>query len=494
MQFQDLNLVEALITSLVEQGYEKPTPIQEQAIPPILQGRDMLASAHTGTGKTAAFALPILQRLAGQPRQAGLRRRPIRALILAPTRELAMQIGQSFKAYGGHIGLKYACVFGGVQQRYQVYALQKGVDILIATPGRLLDLIGQGLLKLDSVQTLVLDEADRMLDMGFLPDITEIAKVCPEDRQTLLFSATLPSDIQALAGRLLKDPVEVRVAPPKSTLAQVLQQVYFVETENKVSLLLHILQLTSASKVLVFTNTKVGADRLATALFHNRVRALSLHSGKTQLARMSALEGFKAGRVRVLIATDVASRGLDVDDITHVVNFELPLETEAYVHRIGRTGRAAKEGEALTLCASEERHKLQMVERLLGSRLSVVQDHPFPSTVPFREVFRSPRKRPLGTEDRPGTRNSAKPRGSARGNRGTGANRGTGGCFGSHERRQGKMPHRDSFAGPREARPVQGETNRQTPEPRRPSEDRRTGPTKKQHAFGRRRNRPKSGE
>lgn len=504
MSFQDLKLVDPLLASLRDLGYEEPTPIQLQAIPPILEGRDLLGSAHTGTGKTAAYALPILQRLSMQQRHTASRKRPIRALILTPTRELAAQVGESFKAYGTRTGLKYAVVFGGVQQRYQVYAMQKGVDILVATPGRLLDLMGQGLISLDQVQVFVLDEADRMMDMGFMPDVTQIEKACPQQRQTLMFSATLAPDICRLASVMLRDPVEVRVTPPKKTLAQVSQLLYMVETDQKVELLAHLLQQPEFTKVLVFTKTRVGADHLTSELWRHKIRANAIHSDKNQNARMGALEAFKSGRIQVLVGTDVASRGLDVDDISHVVNFELPMEDEAYVHRIGRTGRASKEGFALTFCSVEEREKLRDIEKTLGKKIPLVPEHPFRSTVPAsqaparrqrphpaRRGGNGPAPRAARSDTRPGRQDARPSRPEAR-----------------QERPDARPGRPDSRQAPQGARPeapaperrraqfVTDKPGESAPSPYATTPRRRRGegpygPSKKQHAFGRKRNRPK---
>ncbi len=516
MSFQDLKLVDPLLASIRDLGYEEPTPIQVQAIPPILEGRDLLGSAHTGTGKTAAFALPILQRLSAQQRNTASRRRPIRALVLTPTRELAAQVGESFNAYGTRTGLKYACVFGGVQQRYQVYAMQKGVDILVATPGRLLDLMGQGIVSLDHVQILVLDEADRMMDMGFMPDVTLIEKACPQERQTLMFSATLAPEICRLASVMLRDPVEVRVAPPKKTLAQVTQELYYVETEQKTDLLVHLLQRPECTKVLVFTKTRVGADNLTSDLWHRKVRANAIHSDKTQSARMGALEAFKNGRIQVLVGTDVASRGLDVDDITHVVNFELPMEDENYLHRIGRTGRAAKEGFAITFCSAEERVKLQSIERTYGKKIPVVAEHPFRSTVPANShperrrggYNRSSRpQRPQGGRPmRPGERPSGpadrrpgRPEGQpypTSGDRRPGPPERHAGPNDRHagpaDRRSGPADrHPGPGPGDRQAAPERSQAAGERPFGYNAPRKRGEGPygPKKKHAFGRRKNR-----
>jgi len=372
--FEELGLAEPLLRAIREQGYHTPTPIQTQAIPPVLAGRDLIGCAQTGTGKTAAFALPLLQTLAAQPRV-----RTPRALIVSPTRELAAQIGEDCRAYGRHLALSGTVIFGGVSQEKQVAALRRGVDILVATPGRLLDLLEQGHVRLDAVSILVLDEADRMLDMGFLPDVRRIIRAVPVKRQTLLFSATMPREIADLAARFMVDPVRVAVAPPASAAETVAQKVYLVGRDDKPQLLAHLLGDPAMARVLVFTRTKHGADRLCKRLERDRIGAAAIHGNKSQNQRTRALEEFRRGEVRVLVASDIAARGLDIDDVTHVVNFDIPNEPETYVHRIGRTGRAGATGEALSLCAPEEGAFLRDIERILGRRVEVVSDHPFPS-------------------------------------------------------------------------------------------------------------------
>ena len=372
--FNELGLAEPLLRAIREQGYETPTPIQIQAIPPVLAGRDLIGCAQTGTGKTAAFALPLLQTLAGQPRA-----RAPRALVVSPTRELAAQIGEDCRAYGRHLPLSGAVIFGGVSQEKQVAALRRGVDILVATPGRLLDLLEQGHLRLDEVSILVLDEADRMLDMGFLPDVKRILRALPGKRQTLLFSATMPREIEELATRFMVEPIRVAVAPPASAAETVRQTIYMVGREDKPSLLAHLLADPAMARVLVFTRTKHGADRLCRRLERDRIAAVAIHGNKSQNQRLRALEQFRRGEMRVLVASDIAARGLDIDDVTHVVNFDVPNEPETYVHRIGRTGRAGATGEALSLCGPEERAFLRDIEAILGHRIEVVGDHPFPS-------------------------------------------------------------------------------------------------------------------
>jgi ATP-dependent RNA helicase RhlE len=373
--FSELALIEPIARALRDEKYTIPTPIQAAAIPPLLDGRDLLGCAQTGTGKTAAFALPILQRLANDRRPAP--RKGARVLVLAPTRELAVQIGESFGTYGRFVGLTRTVIFGGVGQGPQVSALARGVDILIATPGRLLDLMGQGHAKLGTVEVLVLDEADRMLDMGFIRDIRQIIATLPAKRQTLLFSATMPRDIAALADSMLKNPVKVEVAAPATTAEKVDQWVLFVDRENKRHLLAEMLKDPKMTRTLVFTRTKHGANRVTEQLARMQVRAQAIHGNKSQGARQAALESFRAGQTRVLVATDIAARGIDVDGITHVINFELPNEPESYVHRIGRTARAGARGVALSFCDREERVYLRDIERLTKQPLQVVADHPY---------------------------------------------------------------------------------------------------------------------
>lgn len=379
--FESLNLIEPLLRATRELGYELPTPIQRECIPLLLGGRDVLGCAQTGTGKTAAFALPILQTLAADLLPPA--RRPIRALVLSPTRELATQIGENFASYGRYLPLRYLVVSGGVAQTPQVHDLEQGVDILVATPGRLLDLAGQGHVDLSRVLFFVLDEADRMLDMGFIPDIRRIVSKLPTVRQTMLFSATLPPTIVDLAGKWLHEPVRVSVTPAATTVEGIEQAVYAVEKAEKIPLLLHLLEDKAIERVLVFSRTKHGADKVERMLCKNGVKAESIHGNKTQRQREMALERFKAGECRVLVATDIASRGLDIDHVTHVVNIDLPNEPEAYVHRIGRTGRAGATGIAFSFCSLEERLILGQIERLIKRKLNVIEDHPFRSAVPL---------------------------------------------------------------------------------------------------------------
>ncbi len=383
MGFDSFGLAQPILRAVSGEGYTTPTPIQSQAIPFVMAGGDLLACAQTGTGKTAAFALPILHRLMqaahdeGQlkgdkeHRSAPRGRRRIRTLVLSPTRELAAQIGESFGAYGRHTGLRHTVVFGGVNQRPQVRELQRGVDILIATPGRLLDLIQQGFIDIGGVEIFVLDEADRMLDMGFIPDVRRIVDRLPKKRQTLLFSATMPPPIEQLARAILHHPESVRIAPVKETTELVEQSVYFVPKAAKQQLLTALLSQSAITRALVFMRTKHSADRVARQLNKSGVRAEAIHGDKSQAARMRTLANFKSSRLHVLVATDLAARGIDVEGISHVFNFDLPHEPETYVHRIGRTGRAGATGIAVSFCAGDERKQLSHIQRLIGSRITV---------------------------------------------------------------------------------------------------------------------------
>ena len=386
ISFEDLALVEPIRRALKDEGYATPTPIQAQAIPQLLAGQDLLGIAQTGTGKTAAFALPILQRLAASRGQAGLQRKTARCLVLTPTRELALQIGDSFRAYGRHLGLRSLVIFGGVGQNPQVAGMARGVDILTATPGRLLDLLGQGHLRLDAIETVVLDEADRMLDMGFIHDVKKIVALLPKQRQTLLFSATMPSAIARLAAGILRDPVRVEVTPPSTTVELIEQRVAFVERAGKREMLCAMLRDRALARVLVFTRTKHTANRVAEQLTRAGFSAEAIHGNKSQGARQRALEGFRAGHVRVLVATDIAARGIDVDGITHVVNYELPNVPDTYVHRIGRTARAGAAGAAISLCDGEERAYLSDIERTIGRKVPVLDAQAFRGARPQRRA------------------------------------------------------------------------------------------------------------
>ncbi len=390
--FDDLPLIDPLKQAIAALGYERPTPIQARAIPPLLDGRDVLGCARTGTGKTAAFALPVLQHLDGGRRPRSTR---ARALVLTPTRELAIQVEESFRDYARHLRLSCAVVFGGVGKQRQIDAMHRGVDVLVATPGRLLDLMGDGYINLDAVEFFVLDEADRMLDMGFIHDVRKVIKALPERRRTLLFSATMPGEIRELSQTLLDDPVTVAVDPVSSTAERVDQCVMFVEKGDKRHLLAELLQLEGEiDRALVFTRTKHGANRLAKQL-SQITPAGAIHGNKSQNARQRALEAFKTGDLRVLVATDIAARGIDVDDISHVINFDLPNEPESYVHRIGRTGRAGSAGVAISFCQPEERADLRRIERLIDAGIPVVDGHAYePEMVP--ESQQAPAKRGRG--------------------------------------------------------------------------------------------------
>jgi ATP-dependent RNA helicase RhlE len=395
--FQTLGLIDQLQRAVTAAGYNTPTPIQSQAIPHLLAGRDVLGCAQTGTGKTAAFALPILDRLSRTARRPGAR--GPRALVLTPTRELALQINEGFATYGLHVTPKCAVVFGGVGQAPQVEAFRRNTDIIVATPGRLIDLMEQGHARLEGVEMLVLDEADRMLDMGFIEPIRRIVGALPRVRQNLLFSATMPDSIMGLANKILVNPIKVAVTPVSSTAEKVTQWVLFVERGNKRALLKEVLRDPAMTRVLVFTRTKHGANRVAEELDKKGVPSAAIHGNKSQNARQRALDAFKAGRVRVLVATDIAARGIDVDGVTHVVNFEIPDEPESYVHRIGRTARAGASGVALSFCDAEERGSWRDIERLIRAQVPVVADHPFAGkAAPADE----PRDRAFGRPQRPG--------------------------------------------------------------------------------------------
>lgn len=375
MTFEQLELIEPIQKALTKEGYTIPTPIQAEAIPYILDGYDLLGCAQTGTGKTAAFSIPIIQNLYNE-RQHG-KVRGIKALILTPTRELAIQIGESFTAYGKYTGVRHTVIFGGVGQKPQTDALERGVDVLIATPGRLLDLINQGFISLKYLDYFVLDEADRMLDMGFIHDIKRILPLLPKKRQSLFFSATMPPEIERLAGTILHEPQKVEVTPASSTVDKIDQSVYFVEKAEKVSLLTHLLKDSSLESVLVFTRTKHGADKVARVLAKANIGAEAIHGNKSQTARQRALTNFKDHTTRVLIATDIAARGIDVDHLSHVINYELPNVPETYVHRIGRTGRAGRSGVAYSFCDAEEVPYLKDIQKLIGKQIPVAGGNEF---------------------------------------------------------------------------------------------------------------------
>lgn len=396
MTFDDLGLDPLLLKAVKAAGYTTPTPIQREAIPPVLKGRDVLGCAQTGTGKTAAFGLPLLQRVdasAGEDTE-------IRALVLTPTRELAAQIDESLQTYGKHFELWHTVIFGGVNEKPQIRELKRGIDILVATPGRLLDLMGRGFVDLSRVEVFVLDEADRMLDMGFLPDVRRVIDQLPKKRQTLLFSATMPAPIRRLAEDLLHDPVSVAVAPISSTADKVTQRVYFVDKGNKKKLLVDLLRKDALVHTLVFTRTKRGANQVVKHLTKAGINSAAIHGNKSQGARTRALDGFRSGDLNVLVATDIAARGIDVEGITHVINYDLPNIPETYVHRIGRTARAGASGMALSFCQSDERPYLVDITRLIGQHLDRVEDHPYPPSEPLPA--------PVDLDAKPGRRSKPK--------------------------------------------------------------------------------------
>lgn len=381
MSFKNLKLSSAVLRALEEKGYSEPTPIQAQSIPELLNGRDLLGSAQTGTGKTAAFCLPIIELLSKQKPTRG-----IKALVLTPTRELTLQVAESFQDYGKYAPLKHLVIFGGVPQNPQVQKLKQGVDVVVATPGRLLDLMNQGFVDLRQLQMLVLDEADRMLDMGFIQDIKRIISRIPVNRQTIFFSATMPVEIKELVASILRNPVHVAVTPVSSTAERILQSVYFVDRANKRALLQHVIQEKSMENVLVFTRTKHGADKVAKDLNRSGIIAEAIHGNKSQGARQRALTNFKKKTTRVLVATDIAARGIDVTDLPYVINFELPEVPETYVHRIGRTGRAGAEGVALSFCDAEERGYLKDIHKVSKASIAVVTSHPYESVAQEQRV------------------------------------------------------------------------------------------------------------
>jgi ATP-dependent RNA helicase RhlE len=445
--FSDLPIIEPILSTLRSEGYEVPTPIQAAAIPLLIDGKDLLGCAQTGTGKTAAFAIPILQHLHGKYRK------PIsgspRALILVPTRELAVQVHESFETYGRSLRMKYAAIFGGVGQGKQVAALERGIHVLIATPGRLMDLMGQGYIKLDLVDHLVLDEADRMLDMGFLPSIKKIVKEVPTERQSIFLSATMPPPIQELAQELLRDPETIMIAPPFTTAQRVRQRVMYVAKENKRALLEKLLQDERMTKVLVFTRTKHGADRLTKNLRTAKLTIDAIHGNKSQNARQRVLNEFRTGKLRVLVATDVAARGLDVDGITHVVNFEISNEPDSYVHRIGRTARAGESGESISFCDIEELEFLRDVEKEIGKKVPLDRDQPFHVDWRREDIPRAPKGRG-GKKSSPSNRRPSRPPRD--------------GGFSKHSRpEKTKRPEGESAAEPQRKRSLSGKIRKVKP-------------------------------
>lgn len=390
MTFEDLEISAPILSALKKEGYTHPTPIQEKSIPIVIKGGDLLACAQTGTGKTAAFSIPILQRLAATNLQGN--KRKIRALIVTPTRELAIQIGESLTAYGADLSLRNTVIFGGVSQVTQVNRLKNGIDILVATPGRLLDLIAQGEISLQHLEVFVLDEADRMLDMGFIHDVKKLLKVIPDKRQSLFFSATMPPAIVELAGTILKNPDKVEVTPVSSTAEKIDQEIFFVDKQNKNALLLHILEDPKIETALVFTRTKHGADKVVKLLVKHQIKAEAIHGNKAQNARQRALTNFKNKTIRVLVATDIAARGIDVDALAYVINFEIPNIPETYVHRIGRTGRAGLDGMAMSFCDHEEIAYLRDIEKLIKLQIPRNTTHPFPMEIAPKMDAPAPKK------------------------------------------------------------------------------------------------------
>ena len=391
MNFKELGIVDPILKALVEEGYTAPSPIQEQAIPHLLEGRDLLGCAQTGTGKTAAFAIPILQAIG---EQHGGGHRPTRALILTPTRELAIQIEESFKAYGRHMNLRTVCIYGGVSQKPQVDQLKKGADIVVATPGRWNDLYEQGLIQTNKIDILVLDEADRMLDMGFIHDVRRIIRKLPENRQNLLFSATMPKEVQGLVNTILKNYVRIEVTPPASTVDTIEQMVYYVDKPNKPKLLRDLVQQGDMDSALVFTRTKHGADRVVRQLMKDKIKAAAIHGDKSQNARQRALEQFKSREIRVLVATDIAARGIDIEELSHVINYDIPNIPETYVHRIGRTGRAGLGGIAICFCMYEEMQYIRDIEKAIGKLLPEAPTQPYPMEIFQSETAPAPGPRP----------------------------------------------------------------------------------------------------
>ncbi len=408
-QFSDFALAEPLLRALAEEGYTVPTPIQAGAIPPLLEGRDLVGLAQTGTGKTAAFALPILHRLQAERRPNTPR--GARVLVLAPTRELAAQIDASFATYGRHLKLSHTVIFGGVGQGRQVEAMRRGVDVLTAAPGRLLDLINQGHIDLGTVEVLVLDEADRMLDMGFVRDIKKIVAMLPRERQTLLFSATMPSSIAELVASLLRNPARVEVTPPSTTVERIRQAVMFVDSDSKKQAVKMLLESPKVVRAMVFTLMKHEANKVAEFLCTAGISAEAIHGNKSQGARERAMAGFRSGAVKVLVATDIAARGIDVDDVSHVFNYDLPNVPESYVHRIGRTARAGREGWAISLCDAEQRAWLRDIEREIGQSIPVVREHPYHSEAASSSTLRPPVLGGGGGRGRGGSQNHAGGRG-----------------------------------------------------------------------------------
>ncbi len=415
--FKELQLIEPIQKALEAQGYETPTPIQQQAIPHVLQGKDLFGCAQTGTGKTAAFAIPILQQLALRETEKG--KRKISTLILTPTRELATQIEENFQEYGKNLDLRTAVIFGGVNQNNQVKRLQNGVDILVATPGRLLDLISQKYISLAHIEIFVLDEADRMLDMGFIHDVKKLLTIIPKKRQTLFFSATMPDSILSLANSILTNPVKVEVTPASTTAETIKQSVYFIDKDNKNLLLLDNLRKDIDDSVLVFTRTKHGADKIVKFLEKNNVKSAAIHGNKSQNARQRALDNFKSKEIKVLVATDIAARGIDIDNLLYVINYDLPNIPETYVHRIGRSGRAGAKGIAISYCNYEEKAYLKDIQKITGIQIPVIENHPYPMEVFVVEKKEQKARPPRSQQasNKPKEKVSQKPKSSERSNK-----------------------------------------------------------------------------
>jgi ATP-dependent RNA helicase RhlE len=397
MKFQELNIIDPILKALAFEGYEEPSPIQEMAIPVLLEGKDILASAQTGTGKTAAFAVPIIQALYNQKRDLGAKRN-IQALILAPTRELAEQIKDSFRNYSRNLGIRTEVIYGGVSQRNQEHALNRGVDVLIATPGRLLDLMNQRIVRLDHIKFFVLDEADRMLDMGFIHDVRRIVTTVSKERQTMLFSATIPNEILKLANELLDKPVRIEITPPEAMIDKIKQSIYYVAKKDKTNLLLDLLVDQKLESVLIFTRTKHGANKLVKELHSYAIKVDAIHGNKSQSKRQAALIAFKTKKLRVLVATDIAARGIDISELSHVINYDLPETPETYVHRMGRTGRAGLSGEAFSFCSQDENHLLKSIEKHIQMSIPVVENHMFHAKIRIVEgpSDQSHKKQPRG--------------------------------------------------------------------------------------------------
>ena len=451
MSFKDLGLSDSVLDAIQPLGYEKPTPIQEQAIPHVIEGKDLLGCAQTGTGKTAAFALPMVHILGTRAPKSQGRSKPIRGLILTPTRELASQIDENLRKYMSCSNLRSTVVFGGTPQRRQVDAIRRGVDIIVATPGRLLDLCNQGFIRLGDLEFLVLDEADTMLDMGFLPDITKIIKMCPEDRQTLFFSATMPSNIVKLSSNILTDPISVQIEAVSSAAETVEQEVYYVRQSDKKDLIVHILDSDEIANALVFTRTKFGADKVVRHLQNNNIASEAIHGNKSQPARERALKKFKQGKVRVLVATDIASRGIDVDELSHVINFELPNLAESYVHRIGRTGRAGRSGIAISFCnEGEERNHLRGIQKLIGREIDLVTDQPF--NMPME---------PVGMDYKPSGKGFKKSRNRGSGGGSGGYGRSGGGGYNRNDRNRNDRGRDDRRRSDSSSSPSRGYKKRE---------------------------------